>query len=57
MNKDMKNLMKAYMLLMKRTVEILPDDMLIMLEQDHKWKFFFRMATEYKNKVLGAEPN
>lgn len=51
MDRDVRMLMQSYMLLMSRTIEILTDEEIMRLESDKKWRFYYNMAMENKQKI------
>lgn len=43
-------MLQAYLLMLRRTLELIDDTNMIRLEQDRKWRFYRDMAIKYKCK-------
>lgn len=51
-----RHLVQAYLLLLRRTLELIPDEVMIELETDNQWSFYYRTAVELRKK-LDDKPN
>ena len=58
MTRNERYMYQAYLLLLRRTIELLDEQTLFILESDRKWRFYRDIADQYRERSLTeTQPN
>lgn len=52
MTRNERYMYQAYLLLLRRTIELLDEQTLFILERDRKWRFYRDIADQYRERSL-----